>query len=70
MNLRQVGSMVTVAVAAASVTAVVMLSIIGASGQPSAGNTKPTQVARPPRIDGKPNMSGIWQALNEANWDL
>ena len=70
MNLRQVGSMVTVAVAAASVTAVVMLSIIRASGQPSAGNTKPTQVARPPRIDGKPNMSGIWQALNEANWDL
>jgi hypothetical protein len=25
---------------------------------------------RPARIQGKPNLSGIWQALNEANWDL
>ena len=26
---------------------------------------------RAPRIgDGKPNLNGIWQALNEANWDL
>ncbi|PYR75868.1 MAG: hypothetical protein DMF87_19380 [Acidobacteria bacterium] len=22
------------------------------------------------RIDGKPNFNGVWQALNEANWDL
>ena len=28
------------------------------------------QGARPARIDGHPNLSGIWQALNEANWDL
>src|SRR5262245_55308796 len=21
-------------------------------------------------VDGKPNLNGIWQALNEANWDL
>ena len=70
MNLRQISTMATVAVAAAAVTAVVTLSITRASGQQSAGNTKPAPATRPARIDGKPNMSGIWQALNEANWDL
>jgi hypothetical protein len=25
---------------------------------------------RAARIQGKPNLSGIWQALNEANWDI
>ena len=70
MNLRQISTMATVAVAAAAVTAVVTLSITRASGQQSAGNTKPAPATRPARIDGKPNMSGIWQALNEANWDV
>ena len=27
-------------------------------------------VYRPPRIAGKPDLNGIWQALNEANYDL
>jgi hypothetical protein len=30
-----------------------------------------TQPYRAPRTaDGKPNLNGIWQALNEANWDI
>ena len=29
-----------------------------------------TQGTRVDRIDGRPNFSGIWQANNEANWDL
>src|SRR3954463_13708417 len=36
----------------------------------------PTAAGQPPAYraprtgDGKPNLNGIWQALNEANWDL
>jgi hypothetical protein len=26
--------------------------------------------ARPDRIAGRPNLNGIWQAINTANWDL
>jgi hypothetical protein len=29
-----------------------------------------TQSARPARVGGKPNMNGIWQALNTANYDI
>jgi len=28
------------------------------------------QAARAARIDGKPNLNGIWQVTNTANWDL
>src|SRR5713101_3398008 len=53
------GSMI-MAVAAAAVLAVVSLSVTRSAGQ----------AQRLARIDGHPNFSGIWQALNEANWDL
>jgi hypothetical protein len=29
-----------------------------------------TQAARPARIAGKPNLNGVWQALNTANYDI
>ena len=36
-----------------------------------AGATQTAPAYRAPRAaDGKPNLNGIWQALNEANWDL
>src|SRR5258707_10209009 len=56
------GSMITVAIAAAAVGAVISASITQTSGQ--------AQSARPAAVGGKPNFSGIWQANNEANWDL
>src|SRR5258707_4233934 len=62
MRYRRLGSMITVAIAAAAVGAIVSASVTQTSGQ--------AQVARPARIEGKPNFSGIWQANNEANWDL
>ena len=54
--------MTTVAIAVAAVGAVVSLSMTPTSGQAPA--------ARPASVEGKPNFSGIWQANNEANWDL
>ena len=29
-----------------------------------------TQAARPARVNGKPNLNGIWQALNTANYNI
>src|SRR2546423_1865102 len=66
MRIRFIGSMVSVALAAAAVTAVVMLSVSRTHGQ----TTGAPSAARVERIGGKPNFSGIWQANNEAYWDL
>jgi hypothetical protein len=60
MRKRFSGSMITVALAAAAVSAVVSVSITRTAGQ----------ATRPARVGGKPNFSGIWQANNEANWNL
>jgi hypothetical protein len=53
--------MIAVATAAAAVSAVISVSVTRTAGQVS-------RAAR--TADGKPNFNGIWQALNEANWDL
>jgi hypothetical protein len=55
--------MIAAAAAAAVVSAVISVSVTRRAAQaaaPPAGRT----------VDGKPNSSGIWQALNEAHWDL
>jgi len=52
---------------AAAGAAVVLASGILISGQ----SPSPAPTARALRTaDGKPNLNGIWQALNTANWDL
>ena len=70
MTLKQLSSMVTVAVAASVMTAAVMFSMSRASGQEAQTSTVPKLPQRVARVGGKPNMSGIWQAINEANFDL
>ena len=56
-------SIVATALAAAAVSAVISVSMTRTSGQTA-------QSARPARVAGKPNFGGVWQALNEAHWDL
>src|SRR5712692_2361417 len=60
MRHRFSGSMITLAIAAAAVSAVISVSVTRTSGQ----------AVRAARVGGKPNFSGIWQANNEANWDV
>ena len=42
----------------------VVVVVAGSVARPASQGT------RVDRIDGRPNFSGIWQANNEANWDL
>jgi hypothetical protein len=37
---------------------------------PAQQPAQPAQPARPARIGGHPNLNGVWQAMNTANWNL
>ena len=63
MRNRFRGSTVVTALAAATVGAVISVAVTGIAGQ--------GQALRPPQTpDGRPNFNGVWQANNEAHWDL
>ena len=58
---------------AATLTAVALVAAIaGGVFTVSMGRLsgQTNRLERPERIEGRPNFSGIWQANNEANWDL
>jgi hypothetical protein len=54
------------ALAGAGVMAVLFYTAMPLSGQAPAGAAAP----RLPRVAGKPDLNGIWQAINTANWDI
>jgi hypothetical protein len=60
MRIRLNASMIAVAAAAAVVGAAISASVTQSAGAP----------ARSGDIAGRPNFSGIWQANNEAHWDV
>jgi len=50
-------------------SAMAVISIMALTSRPISSQTRPGYRA-PRTFDGKPNLSGIWQAANTANWDL
>lgn len=40
------------------------------TAMPVLGQQKPATAATMPRLNGKPDLNGVWQTLNTANWDL
>jgi hypothetical protein len=50
---------------------VLAAALVGGAVLQAASTAQPSgAAARPARIAGQPNINGIWQALNTANWNL
>ena len=50
-----------------AVAAVAAATFALASSPPVEGQARASGI---PRINGKPNLNGLWQAMNSANWDI
>ena len=61
---------VTGAVLATALAAGIGLAVMPTTAQQPAAGAQAGQAQRPARIAGRPNLNGIWQALNTANWNL
>jgi hypothetical protein len=59
---------VAIAAVAAGTLSLAVIPIAGQQAPSPAGLSPST--AGVARMDGKPNLSGIWQAFNTANWDI
>lgn len=44
--------------------------LLAAGAAPDAGHAQSARGEVPRRADGKPDLNGIWQAVNSANWNL
>ena len=44
--------------------------VLGSAATLTITAQQPAPAARPDRIAGRPNLNGLWQAINTANWNL
>src|SRR5260221_2534425 len=56
------------ALTAAAMLLIIAGGVVWLSVRATSVQTRSARLARTP--DGKPNLNGIWQAINSANWDL
>ena len=55
---------------AASTLALIAFAVAVAATTTAMRSDGQSLAARVPRLQGRPNLNGIWQSLNEANWDI
>ncbi|HYD24141.1 MAG TPA: hypothetical protein VEB68_05035 [Croceibacterium sp.] len=53
-----------------SILAATAAAFVMAGTGPALAQGSQQQAQAPARIDGKPNLNGIWQVMNTANWNL
>jgi hypothetical protein len=51
-------------------TAVAVIAIVSIIVTPALGQSTASRYKAPRTADGTPNLNGIWQVLNTANWDI
>src|SRR6476661_1978621 len=61
------GGVQALAVVTLAIAGMRLLGVRSTQAQAPTGSRAPAGF---PRVDGHPNLSGIWQALNTADWDL
>ena len=69
-SVKSVTNVKKIQMRALAVTGATLFAVGGLffSGSPVAGQASGYKAPRTP--DGKPNLNGIWQANNTANWDI
>jgi hypothetical protein len=66
MSRKRIGSATTLVLAGAAIA--LIGAMLAATATPSAGQERKYRAPR--TADGTPDLNGVWQAVNTANWDI